>query len=130
MRTHLIRRVRHRERSMFDTAATVTRPGEGDPIFNPDTGEYDDPPPTIVYDGACLVRATPAAARVVESGGVAVSLRTYDVTLPHGVAVEDGDTVTVTASADPGLVGRALVVLDVPYDEYAVNRRAVAEDRQ
>lgn len=108
----------------------VTRPGEGDGPLDPDTGQVADPPPVQVFEGACLVRPTDRASRIVESGGRALSLLTYDVTLPAGTPVERGDTLTVTASADPGLVGQALTVLDVPYDEAAVSRRIVCEDRQ
>ncbi len=126
----LIGHLRHREARLFDSACTVTRPGEGEPVFDPDTGTYVNPPAVEVYTGPCLVRPVERASRVVEAGGAAVSLRTYDVTLPAGTPVEVADTVTVTVSPDAGLVGQAMRVLDVPYDEWQVNRRVVAEDRQ
>lgn len=98
-------------------------------MFDPDTGTYLTPPAVEVYAGPCLARPVEAAARVVQHGERAVSLRTYTVTLPAGAAPEAGDSLTVTVSADADLTGRALHVLDVPYDEWAVNRRITCEAR-
>ncbi len=115
---------------MFDSVCAVTRPGDGGFLFDPDSGEYVESPSTDVYEGPCMVRPTAGAARVVERGGQAVSLRLYDVTLPAGTAVQVEDIVTVTASSDPGLIDQVMHVLDVVYDDQQVNRRIVAEDRQ
>lgn len=115
---------------MFDSVCAVSRPGDGGFLFDPDSGEYVESPSTDVYDGACMVRPTAGAARVVEFGGAAVALRTYDVTLPADTAVQVEDIVTVTASTDPGLIDQVMHVLDVAFDERQLNRRIVAEDRQ
>jgi len=128
--TPLIGHLRHRERRLFDSVCAVTRPGDGGFLFDPDSGEYVESPSTDVYEGPCMVRPTANAARVVEFGGQAVSLRLYDVTLPADTAVQVEDIVTVTASADPGLIGQVMHVLDVAFDERQLNRRIVAEDRQ
>ena len=126
----LIGHLRHHERRLFDSVCAVTRAGDGGFLFDPDSGEYVESPSTDVYEGPCMVRPTAGAARVVEFGGQAVSLRLYDVTLPADTAVEVEDIVTVTGSPDPGLIGQVMHILDVAFDERQLNRRIVAEDRQ
>ena len=82
-----------------------------------------------VYAGPCRVK--PAAAEQVRtSGEVAVSTRRYTVSVPLAVAtVQRGDVLTVTASADPALVGRPLVVIDFTLGELVTARRLTVEDR-
>lgn len=84
-----------------------------------------------VWSGPASVRPTERAARVVESAGQAVSLGTYDLTLPLDATVPSvnasGDvTVTVTASRDPRLVGLVLFVKDRPLDDWGTAVRLVA----
>jgi Family of unknown function (DUF6093) len=116
--------------AMLTDAGTVTRPGEGEPTMDPETGEITYPPPTVVHDGPLLIRPTAQDSRVVESGGAVVTLRTYDVTLPAGTDVRDGDTITATTAAHgEALVGRELKVLDVPLDAWQVSRQVVAQSQ-
>lgn len=120
--------MRSRVAARLTETGTVTRPGEGDGVFDPETGEYTFPPPTVVHDGPLLVRPQNRGERVVEAGGATYALTRYDVTLPAGVDVRRADTVTVTAAPyDDALVGVSLTVLDVPLDAWQVARVCVAQ---
>lgn len=113
-------------RRMTETG-TITRPGQGGPVFNEDTGQYDNPVPVVVYDGPILVRPQ-AGIRDAVAGEREWTITRYDVTLPAGTAVRNGDPITVTtAPYDPALVGVRLTVLDVPLDAWQVARTVVAE---
>lgn len=107
---------------------TITRPGTGDPVFDPITGTITDPPPTAVYTGPCLV--TPEGGdRVQQFGEGVVVTRTYSVSIEDtSVVVKVGDTVTVTASRDPLAVDRTMTVLDVPKSELLTVRRLTVEE--
>jgi hypothetical protein len=121
------RLIRFQRRWNVAATCTITRPG-GDPVFDPNTGTYTDPPATTVYTGNCLV-APVGADRVVEFGEAPLSLRTYNMTLDgltETVNVED--TVTVATAADPQLDGLVLRVLDVKKSSIPTNRRLVCEE--
>ncbi len=118
--------VAHRERLRMRTTVTITRGTAGGPVFNPNTGTYDYPTAPEVYAGRAHVRPTGATPRVVEAGGQAVSLKTYDVVLPEGSDAAEDDTLTVTASPDAALVNTELRVLDAPGDDRQGNRRLTA----
>lgn len=106
-------------------ACTITVPG-GDPVFDPETGEYTDPAATTVYQGDCAVAPT-GSDRVVEHGEQPVELRSYSVTLDDLTDIPVGATVTVTASPDPGQVDLELTVLDVKTSSVATLRRLTCE---
>lgn len=114
------------DRMLTDTG-TITAPGEGSPVFNPDTGQYDDPAPTVVYEGKMLVRPEDAAGRrEVTQGGTYVLTR-YEITLPASAEVFRDQVLTVTASKhDPMLVDRSMTLLDVKMDSHAVSRVCIA----
>ena len=107
---------------------TVTRPGAGEPVFDPNTGGYTDPAPVAVYAGACLVTPT-GGERAVDFGEGPVVLRSYDVQIEDtSVAFRVGDDVTITDSRDPLAVGMTLDVLDVPKSEHVTVRRLTCEE--
>lgn len=115
--------------SRWHTAAcTISRPGAGEPVFDPETGDYTDPADVTVYTGACSVLPT-GGDRVQQFGEGPVVLRSFDVTLSgldDGVQV--GDTITVAHDTDPRLDGMELTVLDVQASSLPTNRRLVAEE--
>lgn len=87
---------------------------------------------TTVWSGPAWVRPTERAARVVESAGQPVTLNTYDVLLPLDATVPDPNGpgnvyVAVLASRDPRLVGKLLVVIDRPLDDWGTAVRLVAQ---
>ena len=98
-------------------ACTITRPGAGDPVFDPESGEMVPPAPVTMYSGVCRVKAVTAAVTEVDAGERQVGVVRLEVHLPVEHATYDtakvhrGDTVTVTAATlDPGLVGRTFTV--------------------
>lgn len=109
------------ETLMTDTC-TITRAGSG--TFNETTGVYDTTPSTV-YSGKCRVR--PMAIRAdhqVDAGDAAVQIWPFVVSLPLTVTTVDAsDTLTITASDDPGLVGRVLVVKSVALGSQITARR-------
>lgn len=48
------------DRALADTLMTdtclITKPGEGERVFNEETGQYTDPPRITVYQGPCRVQ--------------------------------------------------------------------------
>lgn len=122
-----IETVRYRAHSWLTDTATLTRPGQGQGEFNPETGEFDPPAPVVAYTGKVLVRPQNNAERIVEAGEATATVTRYDVTLPANTPVQNGDTLTVTACEfDAALVGTELTILDVLVDVWQVARRAVA----
>lgn len=118
--------VAHRQRRRMKTTVLVSR-GEPTRTFDPDTGTYTNVPGPTVWTGKAHVRPTDLVARVVESAGAAVSLRTYDVVIPAGIGgPQVNDYVKVTASTDASLMGRNLRLLDTPGDDRQGNRHLVA----
>lgn len=95
---------------------SITRPGVGDPTFDPATGTTSAPAPSVVVTALrCRVEVAPARGPEQSAfGEQTVTSRGYVVQIPWDwtdVAVDD--VLTVTVSGDPGLVGRALRVLSV-----------------
>lgn len=118
----------HYSRRTQSATCTITRPGDGEPVFDPETGTYTDPADVTVYTGSCLVLPT-GGDRVQQFGEGPVVLRSFDVTL-SGLddGVEVGDSITVAHDTDPRLDGMALTVLDVQSSSLPTNRRLVAEE--
>ncbi|CAN5191117.1 hypothetical protein BH23ACT9_BH23ACT9_08700 [soil metagenome] len=116
-----------RERQMMTSTVTISRAGPGDPVFNPDTGGYDNPPPVEVYTGRALIRPIIRSAEDVHFGGQSVALSIYNVTLPLEAIPEPGDVLDVLTSPDPLLSDLTLIVDEVFADALPVNRRLLAE---
>lgn len=104
---------------------TVTRPGAGDPVFDPDTGTYTNPADQTVYEGACLVVPT-GGERVQQFGEGPVTTREHTVSIADlDTEFRVGDTVSITASRDGTFT---LTVMDVPKSELVTVRRLVCEE--
>lgn len=114
------------ERLMLDQCE-ITRAG-GEPVFDPETGQYTDPPPITVYSGRC--RAKPwTAAFDMAAGEQEIVLRRYIVMLPQDSSAEVnvGDTFTTTSSSDEWLVGEPLAVVGVEFATARTARRITVE---
>lgn len=114
---------------MVDTC-TITRPAAGDPVFDPETGNYTDPTPLTVYSGKCRVQVTSSLdVRSSELGGQAVGLTRITVTIPvDATDVTPEDTVTIDAAAhDPLLATRTLTVKGAEAKTHATARRLECE---
>ncbi len=115
---------------MIDTC-TITRPGAGAGTFNPATGETAPAARATVYTGRCSVTPRDSVGQEQPAAGQMITEAMVDVAIPYGVtAVEVDDTVTVTASLDPDLIGRELVVRSVRAYTSATARRLVCTDDQ
>ena len=115
-------------RRLMASTCVVSRV-EGEPVFDPGTGEYDEPPTVEVYSGPCKIVPT-GGERVVEFGEGPTTVRTYSVNLEGVVEdIEVGDMVVVAGSRDSDLDGRELVVLDVPKSDWITHRHLVVEER-
>ncbi|HET7386851.1 MAG TPA: DUF6093 family protein [Nocardioidaceae bacterium] len=110
------------ERLMTDTC-TITRPDpDTPPVFDDATGTYTTPTVTV-YEGKCRVRPT-NVDRTVEAGDVRVHLWHSVISVPISVSgVQVNDTVTITASTDPGLVGKVYTVGNIDLGTAITARR-------
>lgn len=119
------------ERTMSDTCR-ITRPGEGQGPFNPETGQYDDPLPVTVYEGKCRIpRRGTATTTTAAAGEQAFQVGEYPFEIPVegdgyvvGEEVKPGQTVTyLTAAYDPSLAGRVFGIVDPVFQSQATKRR-------
>jgi hypothetical protein len=103
------------ESRMTDTCR-ITRPGDGEPVMNPDTGQYEDPSPVEVYGpatapyfGKCRIPVTNGSSSFTRNGGADQSFGVgeYPLDVPALTdGIEAGQTVTyLTAPDNPALVG-------------------------
>lgn len=96
--------------------------------FDPVTGLHDPSAAEVLYEGPGRVMPWTGTARQVVVADLQ-TIKSYWVTVPLGAEdIFPDDVVVVTASADPDLQGRELVVRDKAASSLAVERRLVAED--
>lgn len=107
----------------FNSSITVQRADSNSVTW--DGSEYV-PAVITVYSGAARVRSQGAQAVVVQAGDRPFTMRTYDVQLPHTVAVNINDRIVVTASRDPLAVDVSMRVIDVPKTEWVSVRNVIA----
>lgn len=112
---------------MTDTCR-ITKPGEGEPVFNSDTGQYEDPPPVTVYEGACRLRVTSDAGNISDAAAGEATWTVQDPVLSLPVvgseAVGRGMTVEyLTAAFDAALVGRRFGIVGPHHESQATARR-------
>lgn len=115
------------ESRMTDTCR-ITRPGDGEPVFNPETGQYDDPAPVITYEGKCRIspRQSGASASTATAGDASWQVGEFPLHLPAigSELVRVGHTVTyLTAKHDPALVGNTYGITVEPDLSQATARR-------
>ena len=97
---------------MLDTCV-ITRPGDGDKVWNPDTGTYDPVPPVTVYSGRCKVQTRDVQVATADVAGREAFIVEWRLDLPvvGSEGVRQGDTAEITASVlDAALVGRRFVI--------------------
>lgn len=99
------------QRLMLDTVTITRVTGR---VFDPVGGQYADTTATV-YTGPADVKPRDQVARGQEAGETDVSVSAYDVKLPWAASasVRVEDRVTATASPDPRLVDRPLLVTGV-----------------
>lgn len=109
-------------------ACTISRPGAqsldwATSVLTPGSA-------TALYAGPCRVKAQ-RTPRPEEAGERLAVVARYEVALPFDATpsgpLQVGDTVTITQSGDPRLVGQALAVLAIDYGSTATAWRITAE---
>ena len=111
--------------ALMTDACTITRPPTSPGALNQTTGMYATTGATSAYAGPCSVM--PVSQAELERGEAQVELDAYTVDLPPATIVERDMLVTITASADPALVGRVLQIRTVTTATRTLYRRAVCE---
>lgn len=113
------------DRFLVDTG-TIRSPAA--PAFDEDLGYDTAGTGDAVYAGRCRLRPS-GGARVVIAGDAPITLRLYDLTLPHtATGVEVDQLATMDTSDDPSLAGRVYRVVDVQGGSDGAYRRVVVED--
>ncbi|MFE5296983.1 DUF6093 family protein [Streptomyces sp. NPDC056632] len=96
---------------------TVRIERKGEPVFNPDTGQYEPGPPVMVYEGSGALFPAGGPSVVLHLAGQAYVDDTpsrYRLLTPLSAPVASReDTVAVVASKDPTAVGRTWRVIDL-----------------
>jgi len=125
--TTLARAARSEQR-LWRSQCTITRPGPGPRVLDPVTLQYSTPPVGVVYAGICQVRPMRRDRdEEVQVGEEAVALALYVVKVPTDTPAQRDDTVLVTATNDPALIGRTLAVKEIPMGDWTACRRLVCE---
>jgi hypothetical protein len=116
--------------SLMVDACTITRPGAGDPVFDPSTGGYTNPEPVTVHAGPCRVQVNAPDSTSEDFGGRSVTTSPLRVSVPMSVTgVRQQDLVTITAAAlDPDLAGRTFRVEYAPAKTHMTARRLECEE--
>lgn len=103
------------EKKILTSKIRIYRPGE--PVFNPDTGQYEPGPPVTVYEGPGAVFPAGGPSVVLHLAGQAYVDDTpsrYRLLTPLSAPVASReDTVTVVEADDDAAVGRTWRVLDL-----------------
>ncbi|MEW1658826.1 DUF6093 family protein [Streptomyces sp. NPDC093707] len=103
------------EKKILTNKIRIYRPGE--PVFNPDTGQYDPGPPVTVYEGPGAVFPASGPSVVLHLAGQAYVDDTpsrYRLLTPLSAPVASReDTVTVVEADDASAVGRTWRVIDI-----------------
>lgn len=116
---------REAEARMVDTGR-LTEPGDGEPVFNEDTGQYDYPDAVTVYEGRCRSRMPRAEERTVDVAERQATLQEIVISLPiegtEGARI--GQTFTyLTSERDQALVGRVFTVVGLHLQTDSTARR-------
>lgn len=115
------------ESLMVDTCR-ITRAGSGDPVFDPETGQYTPPARVTVYEGKCRlqVQSVIAGSSKTGAGERATVVQDAELQLPveATVSVVVNDVAEMlTAALDPAHVGRMLTVKALHSKTHATSRR-------
>ena len=118
--TDMIARGREAAQARFLDTCRIDRPGDGKPTFDPSTGQYTDPAPVTVYQGACNIPLGGGAITKNGAGEQAFGVGEFPLDLPvdgtgysAGEIIKPGQTVTyLTAPNNPTFEGMVFGVVD------------------
>ena len=120
---------RAQQEDVFRDEATIERPGTGDPVLDPETGQLTPPPPTQLYSGPCLIRGVTWEGTNVEAGEDDVRLRVFQAKFPVDTPGDVYDIVRPTASTyDESLVGRRFWITDAGRDGWQIARWFICKE--
>lgn len=109
-------------------ACTITRPGA--PTLNRTTSQLTPGAPTTLYSGPCRLKPQRVPRNEQASERLTVVAR-YELALPFNSLAQDdlqvGDTVTMTQSGDPRLVGQQFAVMAVDFGSHSTAWRLTVE---
>jgi len=108
----------------------IFRPSDAAPTIDPVTKVLTPAAGATVYTGDLRVQAEPSQQRGdIDQGDQPVTLHRYRASLPYGAdQILVDDVLVLDRSDDEQLVGRPLIVRDVHYSTFAVNRYLLLED--
>lgn len=112
--------------SLMKDQCTVTR-GTSDPVFNPNSGQYEPGAGNQVYAGKCRIQSGTTQASNPEAGGAVFTVERVVLQLPHGTDLEIGDVATITVSVNPALVGNQYRVTGLGEKTHATAARYTVE---
>ncbi|MBM7847464.1 DUF6093 family protein [Arthrobacter roseus] len=122
------------ETFMVDTCA-ATR-GSGDPVFNPDTGQYE-PSSMVIYPtpeqvaagnpGRCRMQTSRPQPANPEAGGAVFTVETVTLQVPAGVSLNVGDLAEITDSVNPVLVGNVYRITGLSEKTHETKRTYAVE---
>ncbi|MET9353615.1 DUF6093 family protein [Streptomyces sp. NPDC006617] len=103
------------EKKILTNKIGIYRPGE--PVFNPDTGQYEPGPPVTIYEGPGAIFPTGGPSVVLHLAGQAYVDDTpsrYRLLTPLSAPVASReDTVAVVEAEDESAIGRTWRVIDI-----------------
>lgn len=107
---------------------TITRPASGGTL-NEHTGVWTPNAPTTIYAGRCRLRAPSTEEFEKVFGETQVTETRYIATFPADLpAVEVGDMLTITSSADPHITSELRFrITRAPFGSWLVDRRLGVE---
>lgn len=119
-------RLAHQE--LMVDSCTITRAGAA--TLNRATSVLTAGAGTSLYSGACLVKPQ-RVPRNEQAGERLTVVARYEVALPFSALATDdlqvGDTVTITASGDPRLVGQRFAVMAIDFGSHSTAWRLTVE---
>lgn len=123
---------RHRPsvKTSFTAACKVMRKGEGEPVFDPETGDTIPPAPQVVYEGPCNIEEIQREAQRIWAGQQGMSRETYRISLEIDAGPfeygEDKDWVEITeADNDPQAVGKHMWIEHVVFGSERWSRELI-----
>lgn len=125
-----LRIAREHAAAQMRSTCTITRPGDGERVWNEATGTYTDPPRVTVYAGHCKVRTGSRAIGTAEGGELEVAVEAVGLDLPveGSEDVRRNDVAKIdTNPFDEALVGREFVVQAPPAATMQTARRLPVE---
>lgn len=113
------------------STCTITRAGDGEPVFDDASGIYTDPPRVPVYTGRCKVRDTARSVADAEAGDVQAGVvdRALHLPIEGSGQVRRDDVAQIDSNPDdPALIGRTFVIRVGDYGTTKTARRLPIEE--